>query len=185
MESGVIMATKSKDELIYIDKNRLDEEWMRQSYVVWDEGKEYNRLVFERDTIKRKLDSQIAGLELDIRENPENFGFSTQNSPGKIKITEGAIQSFLLADEELLEIRKELLEKEFEVNTQKTLLQALHHKKSALEYLVKLYLNGYWAAKPIVPDEFGQVALSELEKQQKEAFSDSMDEYFDVLNQGE
>ncbi len=120
-----------------IDKFALDDELLLQAilYLKWSEAKAQAEM--ERDKSKEQLDLVKAKLDISIRKNPGIFGLE--------KITEGAISNIILVQDEYQQAEIAYLEYRYSHNVISGALEALNHKKSALENLVKLFLNNYWA----------------------------------------
>lgn len=120
-----------------IDKYNLDEELLQQAllYLEWSDAKAQAEQ--ERDKAKEQLDLTRAELDISIRRDPKAFGLE--------KITEGAISNIILTQDKYQKAEIVYLEMRYSYNVISGALEALSHKKSALENLVKLFLNNYWA----------------------------------------
>ena len=66
---------------------------------------------------------------------------------GKVaKVTEGALDNAVDIAEDVLELRKSLIEQQYQVDMLKGIVESLRNKKSALEGEVTLFLSGYFGA---------------------------------------
>lgn len=124
-------------EEVKIDKYDLDNEWLGQAakFIYW--GEQESNAEYEKDRIKEKVDLTRAELSTQIREDPKKFGLE--------KVTEGAINEIILQNKKFQEVNGDYIEA---VKTAKILTIAkkgFEQRKTALEELVKLYLNGYWS----------------------------------------
>jgi len=124
-------------EEVIIDKYDLDNEWLNQAekFIHW--GEQEAQAEYEKDRIKEKVDLTRAELSTSIREEPKKYGLE--------KVTEAAINEIILQSKKFQDINGEYIEA---VKTAKILTIAkkgFEQRKTALEELVKLYLNGYWA----------------------------------------
>jgi hypothetical protein len=141
----------SYEEDMHIDENALDVEFLEQPTKVI----KYARLLAEarrdRDLAKEALDLTKAEINLDIRDNPEKYNLT--------KITVDAVEACILMEDRYEQVVKEYNDANYEVNVLQGAVNALEHRKSALENLVKLYGQQYFAG-PKIPHD-----LTELREQ--------------------
>lgn len=99
---------------------------------------EKSNLVF-----KTKLDISLARAkkEIDIRQNPLNYGFP--------KMTEGTVSACLEADKEIKALERILVDTEAEVRVLRAIVESLDVKRSSLKYLCELANSGFVALTPI------------------------------------
>ena len=138
----------SYEQDMYIDEDALDFELLGQA----DKMVKYSRMLAEaqrdRDLSKESLDLIKAEIDLDIRDNPKNYKLA--------KITEAAITNCILMEEEYQTAQKEWNEANFQVNVMQGVIKAIEHRKSALENLVKLYGQNYFAG-PSIPHNLSEL----------------------------
>lgn len=129
-----------------IDKYSLDTECMDQArkFAKWA------RLL--ADAIKEK-DMLKSRLSLNIRTNPEVYGLG--------KTTESGVQSAIESDKEYIQAR-------YNVNVLTGAKDAMEQRKSMIEYLIKLFLSGYWAEPKIPQKEMEEIASISTEEQKQE-----------------
>jgi len=103
------------------------------------------------EEIKNKLNMERSTIDLEIR-NDWSIAFAA-------KPTENGIKAYIETHAQMVDInvryfdtRKNLIEKQDEVDKVSTSLKAFEHRRSNLEDLVKLYINNYWS-KPKVKQE--------------------------------
>lgn len=136
---------------MHIDESALDMELLEQSSLM----ARYSRLLAEagrdKDLAKEALDLKRAEIDLDIRDHPDAYKLT--------KLTETAITNCILTESDFQDCQKQYNDKNFEVNVLKGIVSAIEHRKSALENLVKLYGQNYFAG-PAVPHD-----LTELREQ--------------------
>ena len=128
-------------ETLYIDKYNLDYEWQRQPmlYQQWA-----NKLAeAEKDKDKLKLDLDIEEANLD-RKNRRILA-----SDGD-KVTEAMVKNAIMQDKNWFKSQQNYLNAKHNVKVIATVVEALNHKRAALENEVKLYLAGYYAT-PTIP----------------------------------
>ena len=132
---------------IRIDQSALDVEWLDQPSLVFRYGKLTADWEKRMDSVKRKLDVTRAELDARIRRNPENFQLE--------KVTEIAINNAILVHPDYEVVYHEYLEVKYELDMCRTVVRALQDKKSALENLVKLHGQNYFAG-PSVPRDLSR-----------------------------
>jgi hypothetical protein len=144
-ESPVIGTEPDFESDLLIDKDALDFEWNRQASLNQKYSEMYANTILDRDNKKDELAVKKAGVDLDIRENWGEWGFTT-------KPTETAILNTIIQQEEVMKLSTELNELNYEVNRFAGIRGSFEHKKTSLEYLSRLYLGGYWG-EPKIPAE--------------------------------
>lgn len=147
----------SYDDDMYIDENALDVEILEQPSLMV----KYSQLLAEarrtRDLSKEALDLKKAEIDLDIRDDPAKYDLE--------KITVAAVEACILMEEEYQTAQKELNDANYQVNVLQGVVSAIDHRKSALENLIKLHGQQYFAG-PSTPHD-----LSDLRKERKEKIS--------------
>lgn len=138
----------SYEDDMRIDEDALDVELLEQPSLMT----KYSRLLaeakLERDLAKEELDLMRATIDLDIRDNPEKYQLS--------KVTENAINNCILMEEQYQDVQKKYNQDNYEVNVLQGIINAIEHRKSALENLVKLYGQNYFAG-PAIPHDLSQL----------------------------
>ena len=129
---------------IRIDESALDVEWLGQASLML----KYSRILAmsRKRADHAKINADVIKAELDkkIRAVPENYDLS--------KITEVAISNIILTSEEYKEAQTEIIEALYEVNMAQSAVRAIEQRKDALENLVKLYGQQYFAGPKIPRD---------------------------------
>lgn len=136
---------------MHIDENALDLELIDQPELMVKYSTLLAEAKQERDLVKEELDLKRAELDLDIRDDPEKYSLG--------KVTENAITNTIIQIEDYQEIQKKFHQANFEVNVLQGVVNAIDARKSALENLVKLHGQEYFAG-PAVPHD-----LSALRKE--------------------
>ena len=142
---------------IRIDPDSLDVEWLRQAELVKKYGVHQANTRKEMDEMKETLEAVKAKLDMRIRSEPEAFGLP--------KVTEGAIQSTIILQEEYKEAMAEYSEAKYENDVALSVVEAFRHKKSALENLVQLLQSSYFAG-PKSPRDLSYEALQKTERKE-------------------
>jgi hypothetical protein len=136
------MSNYEKD--VTIDPDALDVEWLGQPGLIFKYSKKSAEAQIILSNAKESLELCKATLDRKIRTNPEKFGIE--------KITETVVANTIIAQSDYAEANKEYQEAQFEVNIIRGVMDALNNKKSALENLVKLHGQNYFAGPSIPRD---------------------------------
>jgi len=127
------------DEL-KLDMHALDEAWLQQPELSHKYGLMLCEAEMMRTRLKDKLDEIKANIDLEIRENI---------TP---KPTESAINSLITTNPKYKEAIKNYFEYEHKVKELKNITVAIEAKRKALEGLSQLYVAGYFANRPMLPN---------------------------------
>ena len=124
-------------DLFDIDENRLDEEWVsqprhyyEQAVKLADARKKYEQMKAEKDVVEAELD-------FDVRSKPGDFDLE--------KITEPVVKNTILLQPRHKEATKALIESKHSMDIVQAIIDALDHRKKALENLVSLRLANYFS----------------------------------------
>jgi len=146
----------SEPDLVFgIDKNILDEEWLNQPklYFTWAVQLEDAKNAFEET--KQEFDVTQAEVELEIRDKPTQF-----NLPEKT--TEKMIATALMLTKEYQTGQSSVNKARHRVGIIQAAVTALDHRKRALEKLVDLHGQKYFATPRA--SEHSKEAVSDIEK---------------------
>lgn len=120
-----------------IDKNRLDEEWTGQP----EKMEKYSKLLADakNDHATKKAEFELRDAELTaaVRLNPSRYGL--------VKVTEGGIEQAVILLKEYQEAQKAVNDANHKVDLLKAVVDALIHRRSALEGLVDLFKVSYFS----------------------------------------
>jgi hypothetical protein len=130
-----------KDD-VALNIHALDEEWEKQSTLMEHYSSSLSMANKEYAELKLVLDGMIAEQKVEWRSEGEIH----IQGVGRMKITEGALDNAIDSLESIQEKRQQLIDKGYEVDTLKGIVEALRHKKSALEKEVDLYIAGYYSS---------------------------------------
>jgi len=134
-------------EDLEIDPNALDVEWLEQPKKFFDVAEQAAEAKREVDRAKLALEVTEAELDNDIRTSPEKYGLA--------KVTDKAIAAAIKMAEKYQEASKTLTEAQYEKNMLDSATQAWDQRKRALENLVFLHGQSYFAG-PSVPRELAK-----------------------------
>lgn len=122
---------------IEIDADALDIEWLGQASKMMQYTK-YSALKRRLlEEAKQNLDVSKAEADKKIRTNPEKFGIE--------KITETVVANAILNESGYKQAYTEYLEAKYEADMAQGAVNAFEHRKSALENLVRLFGQQYFA----------------------------------------
>ena len=125
------------EQELKINKLALDEEWLRQPSLYHEWSENHSQALLERDKAKQQLDLMKSELDLEIRKNPAAFGID--------KPTENAISNVIIVSDRYQKDLEAVQKSQYDVNVIAGAVEALSHKKSALDNLTRLFLSGYWS----------------------------------------
>ena len=125
-----------------INKNSLDQELIEQAHKMLWYSSAHAQAMYDRDRAKQGVDITKAGLDATIR--------AELNASGT-KFTEAVVDGKIRQHPNFIDAQDKYQKAELEVNLLMGVVMAMNARRSMLENLVKLYLNGYWA-EPRVGD---------------------------------
>lgn len=141
-----------------IDKFCLDEEWLRQPKLAFKYIRAYEDALNRLTDAKDELEIVKATIDLRIRVNPKKYKI-----PKTVKITEAVITNVLVRRKKYREALQVVREIEGKLATLRAAVKAIEHRKAAVENLVKLHGQNYFASpKPL--DETSMKATNQIEK---------------------
>lgn len=143
------------DSIFGIDKNVLDDEWLGQPklYFRWAVELEDARADLEQS--KSDFDLAKAEIDLKIRSHPDKYDLPDKTTENMIKATIPGTPEYKEAEDEYLEARHR-------VGVLQAAVTALDHRKKALENLVSLHGQKYFASPRA--SETTRDAMEEVEK---------------------
>lgn len=132
-------------EITEVDKHALDEEWEKQAALY----EKYALLLAEAKEVlnkrKAKLDLITAEVGHNARKNPARFGLD--------KITDATIKDAVLRSKQHQKGMRLRIKAQHRVDVLEATVSALEHKKKALENLVYLHGQSYFAAPKFKGDK--------------------------------
>jgi hypothetical protein len=140
---------------IEIDESALDIEWLEQPRLMLKYAKNAAEMQLDLDKAKQDLDIAKAEADKAIRENPERFGLE--------KVTEAAVSNAILISKDYKQAYQTYLDTKYEVDMARGAVNAFEQRKSALENLVRLHGQQYFAG-PRVPHDLKELR-AEKQKQ--------------------
>lgn len=139
---------------IIIDETALDIEWLDQPKLMLKYTRHAAQTRQDMDLAKEEVDLVKAELDKEIRDDPEKFDITT-------KVTEAVVSNTILACDEYKKVIKKYNKAKFEYEVAQGAVRAFDQRKSALENLVRLHGQQYFAG-PAIPRDLSD------ERQKKE-----------------
>lgn len=151
------MSSRNDDDFSFdVDRNRLDDEWVKQPSNVKEASDRLAEAKRDLALSKRKLEVLEAEVALEIRENPEKFGLT--------KVTEKSVESAVISDSRIEKAKQEGIRLDYEYDIYKGFCLSLEHKKKALEDLVFLWSREFYST-PKAPE----IAKEKMEEAKRKA----------------
>ncbi len=136
------MQENNYDLELEIDESALDIEWLEQPRLFLKYGQLYAEAKRDYDFQKDRLAVIQAGLDRQIRANPEMFGLG--------KVTEATVLGAIQLDESYQDQQEMVRTARYEMELLSKAVQAFDQRKGALENLVRLHGQSYFSG-PKVP----------------------------------
>ena len=149
------MAEFNYEKEVEINPNALDIEWLQQPSLFLKYSEAAAEARRDLDLAKERLDVIRAQIDKEIREDPEKFGVK--------KITEAVVSNTIVVQEKYRQVYQEYVDLKYQADLLTRVVSAFDQRKSALENLVRLYGQSYFAG-PQEPRDLGM----EWEKKIKE-----------------
>jgi len=127
---------------IEIDENSLDIEWLGQPALFMKYSQHSAQMRRNVDETKQALDVARAELDNEIRNDPSKFDLP--------KVTDTAVASAILTTSKYKKVFKEYLDAKYEADMAQAAVIAFDQRKTALENMVRLHGQQYFAG-PKVP----------------------------------
>jgi len=145
------------DSIFTIDLNSLDQEWLYQPKLYFQYASQLADTRRKLEEAKRELDVVDAESDLRIRQKQEDFGISE-----KVKLTEAMIKNTISLQKEHQDALHKIIVVKHKVDIVQAAVTAFDHRKSALERLVSLHGQSYFASpKPV--DDSSMESIEHLE----------------------
>ena len=120
-----------------IDENNMLNEWQGQAAMMLDYGIHLADAMQEEDEARAKLAVVAAELDRDIRDDPEAYSMT--------KATETTVANAIAEQLEHKQATKKLNAARHKVRVMRAAVDALSHRKSALQGMTDLFLRQWYA----------------------------------------
>ena len=129
---------------IDIDKNALDNEWLRQPQLYHKYAKKLANAEDYESQLRTKLEGTEASLSTEARTQPEKFGIVGGRSTPGVEVVRMAV----LQRKEYQEVLSKYNEAKLKTSLIRAVVRTLEHRKTALESLVYLHGQSYFSDRP-------------------------------------
>ena len=140
---------------ISIDQDALDVEWLDQPKLMFRYAQHAADMQRDYDQAKEQLDVVRAELDKKVREAPENYDIA--------KLTETVVSNTIITQKEYKQASTNVVNAKHDLDMARAAVKAMDGKKDALENLVRLHGQQYFAG-PSVPRDLNK----EWEAKQKQ-----------------
>ena len=123
--------------ILEIDQFNLDLEWKNQPIAYFDMATKLAEAKAELDICKTEFDVLKAKTSMDVRSNPDSYGLD--------KLTESTVSNAVITQPEYIATFEKIYVAKHRVDLHQAAVVALDHKKKALENLVSLHGQKYFA----------------------------------------
>jgi len=120
-----------------IDESQLDQEWLRQPALFHKYAIKLAQAKADLAEAKAELDVTCSEVSLAIRQNPGKFGLT--------KLTDKGVEAATLLQREYVLALREVNRQKYRVDVYQAAVDSLEHRKRALENLVTLHGQDYFA----------------------------------------
>lgn len=138
------MTEPSYDDDIEIDEEALDIEWLNQPKRMLRYCRIAADMRRKADLASERLEMVKARLTLDVQSDPDKYGLA--------KTTQHAVESAVLSSEEYEKAYEDKLNAKYEAQVADGAVKAFEQRKNALENLVRLHGQSYFAGPSIPRD---------------------------------
>jgi hypothetical protein len=152
---------KEDADVLEIDRDNLHVEWLRQAKVFGEWAAKLADKKGELDIVESRLDVVVAELDRSIRSHPDRYDI--------VKVSEDAIKKTILLQEAHQKATARVNRVRHEVAVIDAYVKALDHKKKALENLVVLWMNDYFAEPHVSRGKMTDAASEKFDMERKRA----------------
>lgn len=145
---------------IIIDENSLDIEWLNQPTLFMKYARHGASMRREVDKMKQALDIARADADSKIRNHPEKYKLE--------KITEAAVSNAILKEDGYKQAYQDYLDAKYESDIAQAAVLAFEQRKSALENIVKLHGQSYFAGPKVPRDLSNERKKKEEERKERD-----------------
>lgn len=141
-----------------IDKTRLDEELMNQPKMFFKYASELAKAQKKESEARTAREVVKAEVDLKVRKNLKKYNIH------EVKLTEAVIFGVVFKQSAFKKAQKKRLRAKYKTDIIQAAVTALNHRKSALEKLVNLHGQNYFATPKIGNEEFINAVNSLIKK---------------------
>ena len=144
---------------IVISCEELDVEWLAQPRLMMEYTQHAAEMRRDMDKAKEKVDVVRAELDQRIRQDPDEYDID--------KITNPVVEAVIINQQEYKDATKEYLDTKYEHDVAQGVVRAFDQRKTALENLVKLHGQQYFAGPKVPRDLSEEVVKNKAAKKRR------------------
>jgi hypothetical protein len=152
----------SKDPRFEVDRRALDEQWESQPALFLEYAEKLAEVNAEVDRLKDGVEVVRAQLDSRVRK---------ELAASVAKVTEAMVTAAIASDKDMIETLKILREAQKDAAILKAEVQALDQRRSALENLVRLHGQEYYAVPTTTPEDRAQYNKNRANSKVREAMT--------------
>lgn len=150
------MPKNDDSEFLHYDEHSLDAEWQRQAPLFHRYAVKLADAKNRYAEAKAEFELQEAELSRAVRATPERYGLQ--------KTTEALIEATVKVQQEYQSALRAMNKARHDVDVVQAAVDALHHKKAALENAVSLWAKNYFATPTLRDDGTNRQAREKAEQ---------------------
>lgn len=127
---------------IGINVNKLEEEWLKQSTLMYNASREASKAYREWGDQKDIYNVMRAGIELQLRKGEIEL---KGNDEKPIKLNNDIVKAYLDNDESLKVQLKAIADAKYEYDIASGAVNSIEHRKRSLTYIVELRKMNWWS----------------------------------------
>lgn len=148
-------------DAIRLDITALDKAALEQPELYEEWSSKWADAVFERDKTKERLRLAEAEADVEIRRNPEKFGWNSDKAP-----TVDWFSKQIVLHPRVKEFSSQLIEDQHNVNVISSYKEVLEHRKKSLDILTELFKQNYFVARSRDDKTYADVATKKRKEEQ-------------------
>jgi hypothetical protein len=152
----------SKDPRFEVDRRALDEQWEQQPALFLEYAEQLAETNAEVDRLKDGVEVVRAQLDSRVRK---------ELAASVAKVTEAMVTAAIASDKDMIETLEILREAQKDAAILKAEVQALDQRRSALENLVRLHGQEYYAVPTTTPEDRAQYNKNRANSKVREAMT--------------
>ena len=129
--------TNEYEKDIHIDESSIDTEWLEQPMKMFKYCALAAQTRMDLDKAKEALDIIKAEIDKEVRNSPSDYGLD--------KVTDKAIESITITQKNYIRVNNEYIQARYENEMVLAAVRAIDQRKDALENLVRLHGQQYFA----------------------------------------
>lgn len=152
---------------ISIDKDNLEDEWILHASLYLHYSCQYSEAFDNKEKAKQKLEWVAAKLDLDIRKNYKEYGFTS-------KPAETGIKNLIITHKKYRKALKKFNKANEVFTTFTGVKTAFEHRKHSLGNLVALKIGGFYSEPRNIVKDVKKIQSIKGQEERKKALNEKM-----------